>query len=80
MLNEGIVLFCCAAGEWLEPVCVVCNPILAGPLLHPCCHSISDAAIQGGTVINDICELLVYIDRKVFEHLLSIEYILTEEF
>ena len=78
MLHEGVVLLGSALGEWLEPVGIVGGAHLQRPLLHACSHLVGDAAIQTGTVVDDINEFLIDFGRQVFVHLLTIEYILSE--
>ena len=78
MFYKGIVLLGCSLRQGLEPVGVVGGAHLLGPFLHTSSHGISDAAIQTGTVVNDIDELVIHIGRQVFVHLLTIEHILAE--
>ena len=53
---------------------------LQGPLLHACSHLVGDAAIQAGSIVDDIDEFLIDFGRQVFVHLLTVEHILPEIF
>ena len=78
VLNKGIMLFGCAFREGLEPVGVVGDTILVGPLLHAFCHSVGNAAVQRGTVVDNVDEFLVDICGKILVHLSPIEHFLSE--
>ena len=76
MFDESIMLFSCAFRQWVEPVGVVGDSQLHGPALHAFCHSVSDVAIQIGSIFDDVHQRIVHITGKILEHLLLIKYIL----
>ena len=80
MLDKGIVLLCRSLCQRLEPVSIVCDTILVGPLLHACCHCIGNAAVELCTVVDNINKFVIHFRRKIFVHLLTVEHFLTEEF
>jgi hypothetical protein len=49
-------------------------------LFHAGGYGIGDAAVETGTVVDDVDEFVVDIGWQVFIHLLTIEYILAEVF
>ena len=78
MLDEGIMLLGSALRQRLEPVGVVCDAHLLGPLFHAGGHSVGYAAVQTGTVFHHVYHLVVDILRQVTVHLLLVEHILAE--
>ena len=78
MLHEGVVLLGSTFRQGLEPVCVVCDAHLQGPLLHAGSYCVGYRAVQAGTVIHHVNHLVVDVFRQVFVHLLTIEHILAK--
>jgi len=80
MLHKGIVFFCRALCQGLKPVCVMCHPVFVGPLFHAFGHCIGDGTVQTCSVVDDIHQLLIDVNRQVFVHLRAVEHILPVEF
>ena len=78
VLDEGIVLLCCSAGERLEPVCVVCHAILLSPLLHAVSHGVGDAAVECGAIVDYVYKLVVDVGWQVFVHFGTVENVFSE--
>ena len=78
MLDEGIMLLGRTFCQWLEPMGVVGCPHILGPFLHTLSHRISDAAIETGTIVDDIDELCIDLSREVTIHLLAVENVFAE--
>ena len=72
------MLLGCAFGEGLEPVGVMGDTQLCGPLLHAFSHSISHLAVELRAIVHHVYHLLVHILLEVFVHLLTIEYFATK--
>ena len=80
MLDEGVMLLCCTFCQGLEPVGVVRRTVFLCPLLHALCHGIGDGTVQTCSVVDDIHQLLIDVNRQVFVHLRAVEHILPVEF
>ena len=80
MLDEGIVLLCSTFCQWLEPVGVVCYAILVSPLLDAFGYGVGDVTVETSSVVDDIYQFFIDICREILVHLLSVEYLLSEEF
>ena len=80
MLHEGVVLLGSAFGEGLEPVGVVGDAMLHGPLLHTLCHCIGNGAVESGPVVDDIDEFLIHVGGQILIHLLACEDVFAEVF
>ena len=70
VLYEGIVLLGSALGQRLEPVGIMSDAHLHGPLLHAGSYCIGDGTVQTGTIVNHINHLVVNLSGQVFIHLL----------
>ena len=79
MFHEAVVLLGRAFGEGLEPVGAVGDAQLHGPLLHACGHFIGRLEVQGGAVVDHVAHLPVHLGRKILEHFLTVEHILSKE-
>ena len=80
MLDEGIVLLGSTFCQWLEPVGVVGYAILVSPLLDAFGYGVGDVAVETCSVVDDVYQFLIDICREILVHLLSVEYLLSEEF
>ena len=80
MLDEGIVLLGSTFCQWLEPVGVVGYAILVSPLLDAFGYGVGDVTVETCSVVNDVYQFLIDICREILVHLLSVEYLLSEEF
>ena len=78
MLYERVMLLGCSFGQWLEPVRVMRHAILRSPLFHAYSDSIGHAAVQTGTVVNDVKHLLVDLLGQVLIHLLAVKHFLSK--
>lgn len=76
VLYEGVVLLGCTLGKRLEPVCVVGNTILVGPLLHTFGYGVGDGAVELGTIVDNVDKLLVDVSRQILVHLGTVEDLL----
>ena len=79
VFDEGIVLLGSALGQRLEPVGIVGDAHLHGPLLHAGSYCIGDGTVQTSTIVNHINHLVVNLSGQVFIHLLLGEDILAEK-
>ena len=68
-----------AFGQWLEPVGVVRDTVLVGPLLHALGNLVGNRAVEFSTVVDYVDEFLINVARQVLVHLRTVEYFLTEE-
>ena len=73
VLDERVVLLGCSLRQRLEPVGVVGDTILCGPLLHAGSDNIGNLTIQTGTVVHHVDHLLKDILRQILVHLLTVE-------
>ena len=80
MLDEGIVLLGSTFCQWLEPVSIMCYAFLVSPLLDAFGYGVGDVTVETCSVVNDIYQFLIDICREILVHLLSVEYLLSEEF
>ena len=80
MFDEGVVLLGGTLGEGLEPVGVVGDAHLLGPLLHPFGDGVGDGAVETGTVVDDVDEVVIHVGGQVLVHLLAVEHVLAEVF
>ena len=78
VLDKGVVLFSSTFRQRLEPVGVMGNAILHGPLFHTSSYSIGHIALQTGSIINDINHFLINLLGQILVHLLAVEHFLTE--
>ena len=78
MLDKGVVFFSSTFRQRLEPVGVMGNAILHGPLFHTSSYSIGHIALQTGSIINDINHFLINLLGQILVHLLAVEHFLTE--
>ena len=67
-----------AFSQRLEPVSIMGDTVLCGPLLHAGSYCIGYLAIQVCTVVHHVNHLLIDVLRQVFIHLLAIEYFLAK--
>ena len=80
MLDEGIVLLCSPFCQWLEPLGVGCYAILVSLLLEALGYGVGDVTVDACSVVDDIYQFLIDICSEILVHLLSVEYLLSEEF
>jgi len=80
MLDEGIVLLGSTLSQWLEPVSVVCYPVLVSPLLDAFGYGVGNVSVETCAIVDDVNEFLVNVGRKILVHLLAVENFLTKEF
>ena len=80
MLHKSIVFLGSTLGQRLEPVRIVCDAHLQGPLLHAVSHSVSDASVQAGAVVHHVNHLVVDVLGQVTEHLLLVEDVFAKIF
>ena len=80
VFDEGVVLLGGTLGEGLEPVGVVGDAHLLGPLLHPFGDGVGDGAVETGTVVDDVDEVVIHVGGQVLVHLLTVEHVLAEVF
>ena len=78
VLHKGVVLLGGTARQGLEPVGVVGDAHLHGPLLHAGGHGIGYGAVEGRAVVDDVGELGVDGGGQVFVHLSAGEHILAK--
>ena len=79
MFDKGIMLFGSAFSKRLEPVSVVCNTVLIGPLLDALSNSIGNRTVKSSTIVDNVDEFLIYVARQILVHLGTVEYVLSEE-
>ena len=80
VLHEGIMLLGRTLGERLEPVGVVGDAHLLGPLLHPFGDGVGDGTVETGTVVDDVDEFVIHFCGQVFVHFFAVEHVLAEVF
>ncbi len=78
MLDKRVVLLGGAFGQRLEPVGVVGDTVLVGPLLHALGHSVGNRAVEGSTIVDDVDHFLINISGKILVHLGAVEYFLAK--
>ena len=79
MLYKSVMLFGGSLRQRLEPMGIVGDPILVGPLLHALGHSIGDATIQTGAILYHVHHLLVHVSGKILIHFLLVEHVLAKQ-
>ena len=80
MFHEGVVLFGCAFGEWLEPVGVVGHSHLCCPFFHTFCHGVGNGTVEACAVVDNVYESLIDVGWQVFVHFLSCEDVFRKVF
>ena len=80
VLDERVVLLGGAFGQRLEPMGVVCDAVLLGPLHHAGSHLVGYLAVELCAFVDDVYHLVVHTLRQILVHLLAVEDILAEVF
>ena len=80
MLDESVVLFGGCLSQGLEPVCVVAGSVVDSPLFQSCGHAVGILARQRLFILHCVDEGFERFARKIFEHLLAVEYLLAVVF
>ena len=61
MLDERVVLLSGTLGQGLEPVRIVGDAILNGPLLHAGSYSVGYGSVETGTIVDDVDEVVIFL-------------------
>ena len=80
MLDESVVLFGGCLSQGLEPVCVMAGSVVDSPLFQTCGHAVGILARQRLFILHCVDEGFESFARKIFEHLLTVEYLLAVVF
>ena len=73
VLHEGVVFLGGALGEGLEPVCIMRDAHLDGPLLHALCDGIGGVHIKRASGVEGFGVALIDFEGKILAHLLLVE-------
>ena len=73
VLHEGVVFLGGALGEGLEPVCIMRDAHLDGPLLHALCDGIGGVHIKWASGVEGFGVALIDFEGKILAHLLLVE-------
>ena len=80
VFDESVMFFGCPFGEGVEPVGIMCCTHFDGPFLHTGGYGVGSFAVEGGTVVDGVDQSGIGFFRKILEHLLAVEYVLSEIF
>ena len=75
VLNKGVVLFGGAFGEGLEPVCIMRDAHLDGPLLHALGDGIGGVHVEWASGVEGLGIAPINVERKILSHLVLVENI-----
>ena len=66
-----------AVGQWVEPVGIVCHPVVQRPLLHRLGDIVCQLAVQRCLLVDSTRHSLVGITRQILKHLLAVKDLLS---